>query len=528
MTQPARAVDPVALAAAAAKGMGLAYHASLAPERMAVRSSFGERTFGEANANANRLARVLRRAGVGPGVGVALLARNRPEFVETLSACFRCGGRMTPINWHLTPDEVAYIVDDCEAVAIVADAHFATAALRAAEQAPRVRLKIAVGGEIPGFEDWKTILAGESGADLEDPVLGQRMLYTSGTTGRPKGVWRKPETTPGALLLKCRETAACDPAQDTALVTGPLYHAAPLGLHLLVPFGAGVGMVLMDRWDAEETLRLVDRHRVTHTHVVATMFHRLLQLPAEVKARYDTSSLRWVIHGAAPTPVHVKSAMIEWWGPVLYEYYAATEGGTFFVDSREWVERPGTVGRTVAGTVAAVLDGNGAEVPAGTAGTVYFLAPENRFEYFKAPEKTAAAYRGDYFTMGDMGYLDADGYLFLTGRSAEIIIAGGVNIYPQEIDDVLTQHPAVYEVCTVGAPNDEWGETPVSVVEPHPGTEGDDRLAQELLAFARDRLPDYKRPRAIHFATDLPRLPTGKIMRYRVREPFWAGRERKI
>ncbi|HVR29399.1 MAG TPA: AMP-binding protein, partial [Thermoanaerobaculia bacterium] len=337
-----------------------------------------------------------------------------------------------------------------------------------------------------------------------------------------------PETTPGALLLRCRETAACDPAKDVALVTGPLYHAAPLGLNLLVPFGAGVGMVLMDKWDAEETLRLVDRHRVTHTHLVATMFHRLLQLPPEVKARYDTSSLRWVVHGAAPTPVHVKRAMIEWWGPVLYEYYAATEGGTFFVDSREWLERPGTVGRTVEGTVAKVLDEEDREVPARTTGTIYFRAPENRFEYFKAPEKTAAAYRGDYFTMGDMGYLDEDGYLFLTGRSAELIIAGGVNIYPQEIDDVLSQHPAVYEVCTVGAPNDEWGETPVAVVEPLPEVEPDDALAQELLAFARERLPTYKRPRAIHFATDLPRLPTGKILRYKVREPFWAGRERQI
>jgi long-chain acyl-CoA synthetase len=508
--------------------MGLAYHAALAPERMAVRSYFGERTFGETNANANRLARVLRRAGVGPGVGVALLCRNRPEFVETLSACFRCGGRMTPINWHLGSDEVAYIVDDCEAAAIVADAQFAAAAIRASERSPRVRLRIAVGGDIPGFERWESLIANEDGADLADPVLGQRMLYTSGTTGRPKGVWRKPETTPGALLAKCRETAACDPSRDVALVTGPLYHAAPLGLNLLVPFGAGVGMVLMDKWDAEEALRLIDRDRVTHTHLVATMFHRLLQLPAEVKARYDTSSLRWVVHGAAPTPVHVKRAMIDWWGPVLYEYYAATEGGTFFVDSQEWLERPGTVGRTVAGTVAKVFDEDGVEVAARINGTVYFLAPENRFEYFKAPEKTAAAYRGDYFTMGDMGYLDDDGYLFLTGRSAEVIIAGGVNIYPQEVDDVLSQHPAVYEVCTVGAPNEEWGETPVAVIETHPGTEGSEQLAQELLAWARERLPAYKRPREIHFATGLPRLPTGKIMRFKVREPFWAGRARQI
>ncbi|MDX1383038.1 MAG: AMP-binding protein, partial [Thermoanaerobaculia bacterium] len=256
--------------------------------------------------------------------------------------------------------------------------------------------------------------------------------------------------------------------------------------------------------------------------------HRLLALPDEVKERYDTSSMRWVVHGAAPCPVHTKRAMIEWWGPVLYEYYAATEGGSYYVDSHEWLTKPGTVGRPLPGTEARVLDDEGEEVAAGETGTVYFKAPQNRFEYFKAPEKTASAYRGDWFTMGDMGYVDADGHLFLTGRSAETIIAGGVNIYPQEIDDVVSQHPAVHEVCTVGMPHEEWGETVVTVVEVREGVEASDELAREMLEWARERLPDYKRPRRIDFATDLPRLPTGKILRRQVREPYWAGREKQI
>ena len=295
-----------------------------------------------------------------------------------------------------------------------------------------------------------------------------------------------------------------------------------------MPMGAGVGSVLMDKWDAEETLALIDKHRVTHTHMVATMFHRMLSLPQEVRDRYDVSSMRWLMHGAAPTPVHIKHKIIEWFGPVVWEYYAATEGGTFLVDSNEWLKKPGSVGRTVEGTKYKVLDDDGQPVPTGTTGTVYFEAAENRFVYFKAPDKTDAAYRDDFFTMGDMGYVDEDGYLFLTGRSAETIIAGGVNIYPQEIDDVLQQHPAVYEVCTVGVPHEEWGESVKSVVEVDESYEAGDELAEELLTWCRENLPDFKRPRSIDFATDLPRMPTGKIQRGLVRAPYWKGRERAI
>ena len=507
--------------------MVLAYHAGLAPERQAVVSKFGPRTWGQLNENANRLARRLRLAGVGPGDGVALLARNRPEFIETLQAVSRIGGRMTPINWHLSAEEVAYIVTDCEAKVLVADEAFADSAIEAMAASPHLVEGLALGA-IEGLDDYHVALADHDGENLEDATLGSNMLYTSGTTGRPKGVFRRPNPTPAPLLLKFRETAACNPETDMALVTGPLYHAAPLGLNLAIPFGVGVGVILMDRWDAEETLQLIDRHRATHTHMVATMFHRLLALPDDIKQKYDISSMRWVVHGAAPCPVHIKQAMIEWLGPVLQEYYAATEGGSYYVDSQEWLTKPGTVGRPLEGTEAQVQDDEGGVVGANETGTVYFKAPENRFEYFKAPEKTASSYRGDYFTMGDMGYVDEDGYLFLTGRSAETIISGGVNIYPQEVDDIIHQHPAVYEVCTIGIPNQEWGESVLSVVELKEGFEPNEELAEEMVQWAREHLPHYKSPRRIDFATDLPRLPTGKILRRQVREPYWAGRDKTI
>ena len=525
------AIDPALqerLMAAAPYGMGVAVHAEAAPDRMAVKSKFGDRTLGELNANANRLVRVLRAHGVGPDTGVALLCRNRPEFIETLAACSRCGARMTPINWHVTPPEVAYIVSNSEARVLIADEAFAPAVAEAQSESDHLRLTLAVGGEIEGAEPYDQALAAEDGTDIEDPILGAPMLYTSGTTGHPKGVYRKADATPSPFLLEVRESADFEPDTDCSLVTGPLYHAAPLGLNLAMPMGAGVGSVLMDKWDPEETLALIDRHHATHSHMVATMFHRMLALPEEIRERYDVSSMRWLIHGAAPTPVHVKRQIIDWFGPVVWEYYAATEGGTFYVDSEQWLKKPGSVGRTVEGTKYKVLDDDGNPIPVETTGTVYFQASENRFEYFKAPDKTASAYRGDYFTMGDMGYVDEDGYLFLTGRSAETIIAGGVNIYPQEIDDILTLHPAVYEVCTVGVPHQEWGESVKSVVEVNEGFEAGEELAGELLAWCREHLPDFKRPRSIDFASDLPRMPTGKILRGLVRAPYWKGRKRAI
>jgi long-chain acyl-CoA synthetase len=283
-----------------------------------------------------------------------------------------------------------------------------------------------------------------------------------------------------------------------------------------------VGVVLMDGWDAEETLRLIEKHRVTHVHLVPIMFHRLLSLPEEVRRRYDLSSLKRIAHGAAPCPVDVKKAMIDWVGPIIWEYYAATEGAGTSVESDEWLRKPGTVGRVPDAHVE-IRDEEGNPVPTGEVGTIYLRAPdepEARFEYYKDSEKTSRAYRGDFFTLGDMGYIDEDGYLFLTDRSADLIISGGVNIYPAEVDAVLLTHPAVADSCTIGVPNDEWGEEVKAVVELKPGWEPSEELARELIEYCRDRLAHYKCPRSVAFDDDLPRHETGKLYRRLVRERY--------
>ncbi len=505
-------------------GMTIAWQAAQRPDTPAVISRYGERSFAELNANANRLARLLREHGIGDGDSVAVVTRNRPEFLELLAATTRTGIRFTPINFHLKAEEIGYIVDNCEASAFLADATLGASPVEALEHAPGVRLKLACGGALEGFEGYATAIEGLDGSDIPNPTMGQRMLYTSGTTGRPKGVHRKTRLPEAPQYEGTR--ANYRPDQDRQLCTGPAYHAAPLLIDLIQPLVSGVGVVMMDKWDAEETLRLIDRYRCTHTHMVATMFHRLLQLPEDVKAGYDLSSLRFVIHGAAPCPVHVKQAMIDWLGPIVWEYYAATEGGGgFLVDSHEWLTKPGTVGKPGPEFDNKILDDDGNELPPGQVGTIYMRAPDaGRFEYYKDPEKTGRSYRGDYFTLGDMGYFDEDGYLFLTGRTAELIISGGVNIYPQEVDNELLKHPAVQDVCTVGVPNDEWGEEVRSVVQLRPEVRQSDELTEALVAWARERLATFKCPRGIDYVDELPRSAAGKIQRRLVRAPYWESR----
>jgi len=507
--------------AAAATGTVVSWHAERRPDVPAVVSAYGDRTFAELDANANRLARALRAAGLQAGDAIALVCRNRPEFAEVHQAAQRSGLRITPVNWHLTGAEMAYIVADCDAKAIVADVAFAEAVTEAVDGNDVVTVRLAVGGDIPGFSPYDETLAASSAEPLDTPALGRSMLYTSGTTGRPKGVDR--EVRPGGqTALYQRIFATADMAAgDVHLCTGPLYHAAPLSFSLALPLLHGMTVVLMDGWDAEETLRLVEKHKVTHTHVVPTMFHRLLALPDDVRARYDVSSLRHILHGAAPCPVDVKKRTIEWLGPVVYEYYAATEGGGTFVDSDEWMAKPGTVGKPTEEGVVRIEDDNGDELPAGEIGTVYLRASaQGRFRYYKDNEKTEASYHGDYFTVGDHGYLDEDGYLFLTGRIAELIISGGVNIYPAEVDAVLLTHPAVGDVGTIGVPDEEWGERVVAVVEPKPGVEPTPQLAEALIAFCREQLAHYKCPRTVEFVEQLPRHDNGKLYRRKLRDLF--------
>jgi len=352
-------------------------------------------------------------------------------------------------------------------------------------------------------------------------VAGGTMLYTSGTTGRPKGVRRAVGMAPGLYRLHSRNSPHAG-HENRSLVTGPLYHAAPLSISMTAPLAAGLGLVLMDGWDPETTLQLIADHRITHTHLVPIMFHRLLALPDDVKQKYDLSSLRLVLHGAAPCPVDVKRRMIEWWGPVIEEYYAATEGGGTYITSKEWLERPGSVGKATPGAAVEIRIGDGKVAAPGEVGTVWFKRSEiEPFEYHKDPAKTASVHDGNFFTLGDMGYMDDDGYVFLTGRSAELIISGGVNIYPAEIDAVLLEHPAVADVACVGVPNEEWGEEVKAVVEVRDGVVADEELARELIAFCRNRLAHFKCPHTVDFVDHLPRFETGKILRRVVRDRYW-------
>ncbi|HEX7166784.1 MAG TPA: AMP-binding protein [Acidimicrobiales bacterium] len=501
-----------------ASGVTLRWWAERIGDKSAIVSDFGTRTFAELEARANQLGRALRRRGLKAGDAIALVCTNRPEFAEVVAAYQRTGLRMTPINWHLTGDEAAYIVADCEAKAIVADTRLAGTALGAVAKAPGVTVKLAVGGDIDGFDAYEEALAAEDSSYIDAPVLGASMLYTSGTTGRPKGVYRPPGSTPSVNIYGYSEAG-----DDLHLCTGPLYHAAPLSFSLNAPLTYGAGVVLMDKWDPEEALRLIAEHRITHTHMVPTMFHRLLSLPEDVRAKYDLSSLRYVLHGAAPCPVPIKQRLIEWLGPIVWEYYAATEGVGSFVDSKTWLERPGTVGKPADPKTVKIGDDDGNELPRGEIGLVYIKPATAPFQYFKDQTKTASSFRGEYFTLGDVGYMDDDGYVYLTDRTANLIISGGVNIYPAEVDAVLLQHPAVGDAATIGVPNDEWGEEVKAVVELQPEVEATPGLAEELLAFCRERLAHYKCPRTLDFIDELPRQDNGKIYKRLLRDRYRAA-----
>jgi long-chain acyl-CoA synthetase len=504
----------------------IADHARRDPTGLALDDGVRRRSWAELADRTTRGARLFQGAlGLREGDHAALLLGNRAEAVEMVHAAILAGIWLTPVNTHLTAEEVAYVLADSGAKALVVDDEHASLAAGA-----RVPALLRAGDELEAA----LAAASDEPLPLSGPA-GGTMLYTSGTTGRPKGVKRR-RAASLAEALAGQERYGRGIQLDGSgphLVTGPLYHAAPL-MFAVYDQQCGAPVVVMPRFDERALLRLVAERGIAHTHLVPTMFVRLLRLPDEERARFDPGPLRAVLHGAAPIAPSVKQRMIEWWGPLLVEYWGGSEGGvTTLVDSKEWLAHPGTVGRALPHYEVFAVDAQGRRLPPGSEGRLFsrHLREERLFEYHAAEEKTAGAYlAGDpsAFTLGDVGCVDQEGFVFLADRESNMIITGGVNVYPQEVERVLAEHPAVADVGVFGIPDDEWGECVKAAVELAAGFAASPALEAELLAFARTRLAGYKVPRSVDFEPALPRTPAGKLYVRRLRDPYWQGRERRI
>ncbi|ATI80612.1 acyl-CoA synthetase [Sphingobium yanoikuyae] len=478
-------------------------------------------TYGELESAANRGAHLLRRVGCKRGDVIAVLMDNESAIFEVSWAAQRIGLYLTSISTKLSAADIAYILKDANARVLVASDRLAPLAAAALHEVPGVA-GYAVNAAGDGLAGWRNAAAHCPETPVPDESAGTDMLYSSGTTGRPKGV--KPPLPQGPLdettALETMGTGLYGMSEDTVyLSTSPLYHAAPLRWAMTIHRLGGT-VVIMQRFDAEAALAMIEAHRITHATWVPTHFVRLLKLPPEVRARHDHSSLHAVIHAAAPCPVTVKQAMIDWWGPIVHEYYSGTECcGITALASHEWLARPGSVGKAVLGNVR-ILGPDGEELPAGETGDVYF-ADGPAFVYHNDPEKTAAAIdaRG-WATLGDVGHVDRDGYLYLTDRRSFMIISGGVNIYPQEIESCLVTHPKVADVAVIGVPDEDMGEIVMAVVQVAAGVVAGSELADELACFTRAALGGVKTPKAFEFRDELPREPTGKLMKRRLIDEF--------
>jgi acyl-CoA synthetase (AMP-forming)/AMP-acid ligase II len=500
--------------------MHLSELAAQQPDKPAVIMADGSRavTFAELDRRSCQVARLLAGLGVGPGDHVAVLMANRPEYFTIGWGAQRRGTYWTPVNWHLTADEASYIVEDCGATVLFASPETAEVAAQIVARLPGVTGFVA-GTDQPGLRRYEDAIAAQAEGKPSDEVEGMYFLYSSGTTGRPKGILREsafpPFGTDGRLELLMRGMFGF--GRDAVyLCPAPLYHAAPLGWSMgTIRLGGTV--VLMERFDPAECLRAISRHHVTAVQFVPTHFVRMLKLPPDLRAAFDISSLRTVVHAAAPCPVEVKRQMIDWLGPILVEYYAGSEGnGMTVIGSPDWMSHPGSVGRAVAGVVHIVGE-DGGELPAGQDGVIYFDGPS--FEYHNDPVKTASARNDEgWSTLGDIGHLDDEGYLYMSDRRADLIVSGGVNIYPAEIEEALIMNPAVADVAVIGVPDAEMGQSVLAIVQLADGGPGSEQLATGLIAHCRSRLASFKCPRSVQFVAALPRTPTGKLMRRRLRE----------
>jgi long-chain acyl-CoA synthetase len=512
--------------------LGLWAIAEAAPGRAAVIEPDGRSvSYAELAARADQYGRGLQALGLRPGDTVAGMLPNDADALALFFAAAQTGLYVVPVNWHLTALEVAYILADSGARAFMAHERFAGVAAVAAQAAgidPRARFAV---GEVPGFAPLASL--GTDSTGRPDPrTAGGPMMYTSGTSGRPKGVRRPltgedPDKVPWTAMWFFGLFGLAPLDDHVHLCCSPLYHTAVLNF-ATISIQLGHPVVLMDHFEPTELLALIERHRVTHTHMVPTQFRRLLALPRQARDSHDVSSLRAVIHSAAPCPQDVKRQIIDWWGPVVTEYYAASEGGGTAITAQEWLARPGSVGRPWLGTEVRVLDDEGNDVPASETGLVYLRMGTSTFDYHHDEEKTRASRARGMFTVGDIGYLDADGYLYLCDRKSDMIISGGVNIYPAEIEAELSGHPAVADVAVFGIPHQEWGEEIKAVVEPAAGVEPGPALTAELLAYLGPRVARFKLPKTIDYVAELPRDPNGKLYKRRLRDPYWAGHDRAI
>lgn len=514
------------------------------PDDAALIDDFGETSWSDFNSRVNQLVHALRGAGLQTGDAFAVISGNRREYLEAFTAAAHGGWLLVPINWHLVAEEVAYILSDSGAKVFMVDARFIELgeATMLHHERPNLARVVIMGPEAGAFADeteqavpYEDFISGESRDEPADQALGGPMFYTSGTTGHPKGVKSGLSQTgaPVETLKMIGEglSGMLDlPPGGRSLLVGPVYHSAQWAFSFL-PLLAGSGIVMRHRFDEAETLKLIDDYQITNTHLVPTQFTRMLRLDENIRSGFDGSSLAVVWHGAAPCPPEIKRQMIDWWGPVISEYYGSTEGSIVTtVNAEDWLGRPGTLGKPTAIMEVLVIKDDGSQAEPGESGQIYVKnLMGGDFEYHNAPEKTADAHlEPGVFTFGDIGYLDEDGYLFMSDRKIDMIISGGVNIYPAEIEGVLINHAAVVDAAVFGIPNDEFGEEVKAAVQLAEGVKAGDELAEDLLAHCREHLAGYKVPRSVDFEDALPRHPTGKLLKRLLRDPYWEGTGRSI
>lgn len=480
-------------------------------------------TYAQLNDRSNQAAQLFRSLGVRVGDHIAILMENNAEYMEVCWAAQRSGLIYTAISTHLTSAEVAYILGNCDAVLLVASQEMAALATTASEGISAIRHRLMVRGNEAGFLPYETLRDQQAAQAIADEFAGIDMLYSSGTTGQPKGV---------SVEYNPKDITAIQPAlvglikmfsfnADTVYLSpAPLYHAAPLRFNMMTMFMGGTA-IIMERFDAARSLELIARYRVTHSQWVPIMFSRLLALPVDTHVAADVSSMRYAIHAAAPCPVTVKEAMIDWWGPVIYEYYGSTEAiGICVIGPEEWLAHKGSVGKAIVGKPRIVDDETGEELPIGETGTLYFSDGPS-VSYHKDPEKTASVRNAKgWYTAGDIGHLDADGYIYLTDRKAFMIISGGVNIYPQEAENVLMGHPKIADVAVFGIPNSEFGEEVKAVVQLRNHAQASNALAAELIDYCRERISHIKCPRSVDFMETLPRLDNGKLYKQKLKNNY--------